>query len=226
MGQKIKKDFVLAEIDKREFENTLKESESTLVSLTARLQDAELNFKRTQKLYQQGASTKQQFDTSFTNFTDLKAQYEKAKTQVVQAQLNLEYTEIKAPEDGIIAKSSVEVGQFANVGEPLFGYVESKDKWVIANFKETEIEYLSPGNIVTISVDAYPNKEYLGKIYALSSATGASFTLLPPDNATGNFTKIVQRVPVRIHFENLTSEEIEKLKAGLSVFVKIKKHQK
>ncbi|WP_397602269.1 efflux RND transporter periplasmic adaptor subunit [Silvanigrella sp.] len=130
---------------------------------------------------------------------------------------------MKAPADGIISKTSAEVGQLASIGVSLIGFVDTEERWITANFKETEIEYIKNGESVQIEVDAYTNKTYKGFVYAQSSSTGATFTLLPPDNSTGNFTKVVQRVPVRIHFEKLTEQDIEMLKNGLSAFIKIKK---
>jgi membrane fusion protein (multidrug efflux system) len=143
--------------------------------------------------------------------------------QVAQAELNLENTKIKAPSDGFIAKKSVEVGQLAAAGVPLIGFVDAGERWVTANFKETEISDIHPGNRVWVDVDAISGKTFTGKVESLSSATGATFALLPPDNATGNFTKVVQRVPVRIHLENLTPEDVEMLRAGLSADVKVEK---
>jgi membrane fusion protein, multidrug efflux system len=137
----------------------------------------------------------------------------------------LEYTKIKAPSNGIIAKKSAEIGQFANPGVPLVGFVDTDERWVIANFKETEIEYIKNGEQAIIDVDAYTNKKYFGTVFSMSSATGATFTLLPPDNATGNFTKVVQRVPVKIKFDKLTEKDIEKLRNGLSVIVKVRKNR-
>lgn len=221
-GQMIPKDFVMVEIDKREIQNSLKQVQSLVDSLTARLADAQTNHQRAEMLYKNGAATKQQYDTNLTNYLDFKAQYESAVSQLSQAKLNLEYTEIKAPNDGIVAKTSAEEGQFASVGVPLIGFVGSKRRWVTANFKETEINDIQIGEKAEVSVDAFPGKKFMGQVQSFSSATGASFTLLPPDNATGNFTKIVQRVPVRIELLNLTQEDIVSLKIGLSVVVKIK----
>ena len=223
-GQKVNKGDVLAEIDKREFENTLKEKKSDLVSLEARYKDAQLNYQRSEKLFKDGATSRQQYDTNYSNYRDIKSQLDKANALISQAELNLEFTQIKAPDDGFIAKKALEIGQYASVGVPLIGFVDSHERWVIANFKETEIEDIKPGQKAEVTVDAISKKIFMGKVFALNSATGSAFTLLPPDNSTGNFTKIVQRVPVRIEFENLTSRDIELLKSGLSVIVKIKKN--
>ncbi len=224
-GQKVKKDEILIEIDERDYQNALKQSKANLISLIAKLNDAEVNFKRTEKLFKIGAATQQQYDSNHANYSDIKAQSESAQAQVLQAELMLEYTKMKAPSNGIIAKKSAEIGQFANPGAPLIGFVDTDERWVIANFKETEIEFIKNGERAIIVVDAITNKTYYGTVFSMSSATGATFTLLPPDNATGNFTKVVQRVPVKIKFDKLSEKDIEQLKNGLSVFVKIRKNR-
>ncbi|BBH51750.1 HlyD family secretion protein [Fluviispira sanaruensis] len=222
-GQKVKKGDILVEIDDRDYQNTLKQAKSNLISLEAKLRDSERNFRRSEKLYKSGATTQQQYDSSFANYTDNKAQFDSVYTQVLQAELILEFTKITAPINGIIAKSSVELGQFASPGVPLIGFVDSDERWITANFKETDIESIRIGSNAQIEVDAISSKKYDGSVYSISSATGATFTLLPPDNATGNFTKVVQRVPVRIKLEKLSEKDIELLRSGLSAIVKIKK---
>ncbi|MBX9839921.1 MAG: HlyD family secretion protein [Silvanigrellaceae bacterium] len=224
-GKKVKKGDVLIEIDNRDYLNFLKQVKYNLISLNAKLTDSDNNFKRTEKLFKIGAATPQQYDSSLANLADLKAQKESLEAQLAEAELQLEYTKIKAPADGIISKTSAEVGQLASIGVSLIGFVDTEERWITANFKETEIEYIKNGESVQIEVDAYTNKTYKGFVYAQSSSTGATFTLLPPDNSTGNFTKVVQRVPVRIHFEKLTEQDIEMLKNGLSAFIKIKKNR-
>ena len=224
-GQKVKKGDLLIEIDNRDYLNSLKQAKANLISLNAKLIDSETNFKRTEKLFKIGAATPQQYDSSVANFTDLKAQKESVEAQLEQAELMLEYTKIKAPMNGIISKTSAEIGQLASTGVSLIGFVDLEERWVTANFKETEIEYIKNGESASIEVDAYSDKNFKGYVYSLSSSTGSTFTLLPPDNATGNFTKVVQRVPVRIQFDKLSEQEIELLKNGLSAYIKIKKNR-
>ena len=125
--------------------------------------------------------------------------------------------------DGFIAKKSVEIGQLIAPGIPLIGFVGAEERWVIANFKETEIDKIHVGNEAHVDVDAIPQKTFKGKVVSLSAATGATFSLLPPDNATGNFTKVVQRIPVKIALENLSDQDIAELRAGLSAEVKVRK---
>lgn len=222
-GQTVKKDDVLIEIDSRDYENLLHQVEGELVSLEARKHDVEKNYQRMASLFGSQSVSQQQYDTVKSSLSEIKAKYDSVAAQVSQAKLNLENTRIKAPSDGMIAKKSVEVGQLAAQGVPLLGFVSNEERWVTANFKETEIEDVKVGNAVSIEVDAITKKSFIGKVESVSSATGATFTLLPPDNATGNFTKVVQRVPVRIQFLNLTNQDIEILRTGLSAVVKVRK---
>ena len=222
-GQKVKKNDVLAEIDERDFQNTLRQIQGDTASVQARMHDADTNFHRLGSLYKSGSIAQQQYDTASANYNDVKAKFEAVNAQVEQAKLNLINTKITAPSEGYIAKKSVEVGQLASPGVPLFGFVSAEERWVTANFKETDLEDIKVGANVLISVDAIAAHQFHGKVESISAATGATFTLLPPDNATGNFTKVVQRVPVKIALENLSADDIDHLRAGLSAVVKVKK---
>lgn len=222
-GQKVKKDDILVELDERDYQNTLRQVKGELASLEARRADAEKSFRRISSLYTSGAVSQQQYDSSSAAAQDVKSKYEALSAQVAQAQLNLENTKIKAPSDGFIAKKSVEPGQLASAGIPLIGFVSAESRWITANFKETDIEDIKIGNKAFIDIDALSKSDYHGTVESISSATGSTFTLLPPDNATGNFTKVVQRVPVKIKIDGLTDKDIEILRAGLSAVVKVKK---
>ncbi|MFL5785828.1 MAG: HlyD family secretion protein [Bacteriovoracaceae bacterium] len=222
-GDKVEQGMVLAEIDPRDYENALAIAKGELGSAEARLPEASSNYTRLQSLFQSGAISRQQYDTALKNYNESKARDEAVKARFEQAQLNLHYTKVIAPSRGFIAKKSVEPGQLAAPGIPLFGFVDSGERWVMANFKETEIAHIKIGSFVKIEVDAIPGRDFEGKVQSLSAATGATFTLLPPDNATGNFTKVVQRVPVKIVLENISEKDSELLRAGLSVEVKVRR---
>jgi membrane fusion protein (multidrug efflux system) len=222
-GQVVKKGEILVEIDGRDYQNTLQQVKSELSSLEAKKNDAEKNMRRMAELYKRSAVSTQQFDTSNSGVAEVRSKYEAIAAQVAQAQLNLENTKIKAPADGIIAKKSVEIGQLANPGVPLLGFVEAHDRWVVANFKETDLGGIHLGNEARVNVDALSGRTFKGHVESISPATGATFTLLPPDNATGNFTKVVQRVPVRIKIDEVSDDDILLLRAGLSADVKVKK---
>ncbi len=222
IGQAVKKNDIMVLIDQRDYKVAKDVAQSDLLSLEAKRKDSEKNFQRVRDLFAKGVVSNQQYDTASAAYNENKAKYDSAMAHLQQAQLNLEYTELRAPMDGIIARKSVEVGQLAAPGMALIGFVGSESRWVIANLKETEIAHIKPGQKVEIDVDAVPSRTFHGTVESISSATGATFSLLPPDNATGNFTKVVQRVPVKIVFDDLNQDEINRLQAGLSAFVKIK----
>jgi membrane fusion protein, multidrug efflux system len=129
------------------------------------------------------------------------AQVLQARSAVEQAKLNLERTTVRAPAAGIVSRKSVEVGQVVQAGQPLLAIASLDDVWVIANFKETQLRDMHPGQRVEVSVDAYGGRTYAGRVESIAAATGATFSLLPPDNASGNFVKVVQRVPVKVAIE-------------------------
>jgi membrane fusion protein (multidrug efflux system) len=143
------------------------------------------------------------------------------KAMIDQAKLRLSYTNIAAPISGKIGKKNVEVGQYIQPGQSLMTIINDSTYWVIANFKETQIGRMKVGQEVEIKLDAYPNQPLKGRIASLSEATGAKFSLLPPDNASGNFVKLTQRVPVKIEVENIAQYK-DILRAGLSVDVAVK----
>jgi membrane fusion protein, multidrug efflux system len=129
------------------------------------------------------------------------ARVQQARAALAQAELNLQYTTIKAMAPGVISKKTVEIGQVIQPGQPLMALISLDDVWVTANFKETQLESMRPGQPAEISVDAYGGRDYRGHVESIAPATGARFSLLPPENATGNYVKVVQRVPVKIVFE-------------------------
>ena len=133
-----------------------------------------------------------------------------------RAALDLSYTQITAPSNGVVSRKTVEVGQYVQAGQPLLDVVPLDDVWVVANFKETEIRDVTPGDKAEIRVDAYPGRTFSGHVESLSPATGARFSLLPPDNATGNFTKVVQRIPVKIRVDGPV-DPAHPLRPGMSV---------
>jgi len=158
--------------------------------------------------------------------TKAQAQSEEARAQLAkavldQARLNLEYTTIKAPVAGIVSKKTVEAGQVMQPGQPLMAIVPQEDIWVTANFKETQLANMQPGQSASVSVDAYGGRAFNGHVDSIASATGAKFSLLPPENATGNYVKVVQRIPVKIVLDG--GEEVhQQLRPGMSVVVKVR----
>jgi membrane fusion protein (multidrug efflux system) len=143
-----------------------------------------------------------------------------AQAAVDNARLQLSYARITAPTSGVIAKRNAEAGALVQVGQTLMSVVPDKDVWVTANLKETQLAKVRVGDPAEFTVDAYPGRKFRGRVESLSPATGAKFSLLPPDNATGNFTKVVQRVPVKIAVEQPT-QTTAPLRPGMSVDVTI-----
>jgi membrane fusion protein (multidrug efflux system) len=146
-----------------------------------------------------------------------------AQTAVENARLQLSYTVITAPASGVVARRSVEPGELVQVGQQLMAIVPDTGIWVTANLKETQLEQVTPGDSAEFTVDAYPGMKFHGVVRSLSPATGARFALLPPDNATGNFTKVVQRVPVRIAVTGPPVAD-RPLRPGMSVEITIATH--
>ncbi len=163
-----------------------------------------------------------QLTTLDIEITENEAQLENAKAQLSLAQIDLEHTQVKAPVDGIIGNRGVQVGQLVRPGVALASLVQNSKIWVEANFKETQLQHMRLGQPVTIKVDAYPDLNLTGTVDSFSPASGSEFSILPEENATGNFTKIVRRVPVKIVFD--LAENIQLLRPGLSAEVKVKVH--
>ncbi|WEK35483.1 MAG: HlyD family secretion protein [Candidatus Pseudobacter hemicellulosilyticus] len=149
------------------------------------------------------------------------ASIKEREVEVENAKLNFSYTVITAAADGKVSKINVQPGQFVNAGAALFSIVMDEELWIVANFKETQVGRIREGQKVLVQVDAFPDHEFEARVGSFSPATGARFALLPPDNASGNFVKVVQRLPVKIEFINPKDSLIKLLKAGLNVDVDI-----
>jgi len=239
---------LLVELDGRDFQARLDMELAAVAAAEASVEEgrAQINVaaadaKRTQKdveryqsLISSGGITQQQLDHTAAESQAASARLEsankrvavanarlaEARAQAEQGKLNLSYTKIYAPQSGRITNKSVEEGEYIRVGQALMAIVPS-DMWVVANFKETQLKYIQPGQKVKIKVDAYPQKIFRGHIDSIQAGTGAAFSLLPPENATGNYVKVVQRVPVKIVFDS-DPNETKMLSAGMSVEPKVK----
>lgn len=150
------------------------------------------------------------------------ANVKKAQAQLEAAKLNLDYTVVRASIDGQVSKISIQPGQFLQPGQSLFYIINNSEAWVIANFKETQLNKMIEGQKVSIKVDAYPDTEFEGTIASFSPATGSRFSLLPPDNATGNFVKTIQRLPVKITLDKSNdAQKIKLLRPGMNADVDV-----
>lgn len=143
------------------------------------------------------------------------------QVDVEDAKLNLSYAVITAPADGLVSKVNVQPGQYLQAGQSLFSIVLNDELWVVANFKETQFDKMRVGQRVIVHVDAFPGHDFEAKLASFSPATGARFALLPPDNASGNFVKVVQRLPVRIEFTQPNDALVKQLRAGMNVDVDV-----
>ena len=133
------------------------------------------------------------------------------------ARLNLSYTVLTAPYDGYIGRRTLEPGQFVQAGQTVSYLVRNRDKYITANYKETQIAHIHIGQEVVVKVDAFPGRRFRGRVTAISEATGSKYALVPTDNSAGNFVKVQQRIPVRIDLEGISDEEMDLLRAGMMV---------
>jgi len=165
---------------------------------------------------QQAGTTREQVAISSARAASAAAKAEMARAAVEQAKLNLAYTEVRAPVTGVVSRRTVEVGQVVQPGQPLLALVDLENVWVTANFKEGQLARIRPGQPAEVSVDAFGGRTFRGHVDSISAATGARFSLLPPENATGNYVKVVQRVPVKIVLEP-GQDPVHALRPGMSV---------
>ena len=198
-----------AQAQVKEAELGIRVAESRLAQAGVGRQQASAGLKTAQTAPEQVTASRARADAA-----DAKVRQNKA--MVKQAELNLEYATVKAPVKGIVSRKSVETGQVIQPGQPLMTIIPLDRVWVTANFKETQLASMRPGQRVKIEVDAYGGREFSGKVESLAAATGSRFSLLPPDNATGNYVKVVQRVPVRILLDEGQDPE-QLLRPGMSV---------
>lgn len=226
-------------------------SEASIAEAKVLMDMAAVDLARYEKLLQQEAVTRQQYDIARTDYDTKKARYEMlirrrsasyavenvnrrrisqseagieiALAMLETAELNLSYSVILAPCDGFASRKEIQVGQLVQPGQTLLDIVDSQELWITANYKETQLHHIAPGSDVEIRVDAIPDVIFNGTVKSISSATGASLSLMPQDNSAGNFVKIRQRVPVRIEFSaDNDSSEMAGLRVGLNVECSVK----
>ena len=172
---------------------------------------------RYEALMRQKDSASSQYSETSKKTTGIEANILRKEAEVEMAQLNLSYTVVTAPYEGYMGRRTLEPGQFVQAGQTLSYLVRSNDKWITANYKETQIDHIFIGQKVLIRVDALKGQTFEGKVTAISEATGSKYALVPTDNSAGNFVKVQQRIPVRIEFTNASSQEMKRLRAGLMV---------
>lgn len=216
----------------------------------ASLEKAQKDYQRFKNMYADSAVTRNQYDQvisklkseeayvkagrkgldasssmtkqSSINLEAATATVARKKADLDAAKLQLSYTAIISPADGFIGERNLSIGELINANQTIATMVLSEKLWISANFKETQIEKIKQGQEVTITIDALDGKEFKGKVMGFSPATGAKFSMVEPDNSTGNFVKITQRIPVKIEFE-VSSKELQDVRPGMNVTVKVKK---
>lgn len=227
---------------------SLKVNKGTISLNDVKVQQAQDDYNRNKNLYADQAITKKQLDdsryaleqatqqvnnsesdlgsaqsrvaVSQTGIQKAEASLGVKKAIIDQQKLKISYTKIYAPQSGKIGKRNISVGQFVQAGSALFSIVNDSTYWIVGNFKETQIKKFYPGQEANIELDAFPDLKITGKLESVSDATGAKFSLLPPDNASGNFVKVTQRVPVKINISNI--DQYKKiLRAGLSAYISV-----
>jgi membrane fusion protein (multidrug efflux system) len=212
-NQSVKAGDPLIEIDPPDYQVKLDQARARLLSAEALAGRTARDLKRYQRLIQTDEVTAQQLDTAKTDADAAQANLQLQQAGVRQAELDLSYTRVIAAESGRITHKSVETGDYLKVGTPILATVPTQ-AWVTANFKETQLTHMKPGQPVKIEVDAYPGQVFKGHVDSIQSGTGAQFSLLPPENATGNYVKVVQRIPVKIVLD--TVDEAHPLVPGMS----------
>ncbi|MBM6964508.1 HlyD family secretion protein [Phocaeicola plebeius] len=210
------------EKDRQRYENLVKRNAATPIQL----EQIETEYEATRKKLE---ATKRQQRAAMSGVKEVskrrestEAAIQRATAALEMARLNLSYTVVVAPCDGKLGRRTLEEGQYITAGQTVTYILPDTQKWVIANYKETQVENLKVGQEVRISVDAISDREFTGKITAISGATGSKYSLVPTDNSAGNFVKIQQRIPVRIEFTDLSKEDNDRLAAGMMVVVKAK----
>lgn len=198
----------------RQAQAKLAQAQEGVTQAQANLESSKGGLQKAQASGVQTEVNRQQYQTANAAITQ-------AQANLAEAELQLSYTNITSPAQGRIGRRTVEVGNRVQSGQPLMAVV-SDEMWVIANFKETQVEHMQPGDPVEIKLDAFPSKTFMGRVDSFSPASGSQFALLPPDNATGNFTKVVQRIPVKIVFDPQSIHGYEtRIEPGMSAVITV-----
>ncbi|MBS1992669.1 MAG: HlyD family secretion protein [Cyanobacteria bacterium SZAS LIN-2] len=220
----VRRDYDVALAAKKSAANALEQAETKMQEARSQLEVAKAQYISAKASGDQAQAANQQIGVNTKQKISQESSVQEALVDLDNAKLKLSYTRILAPITGRIGRKTVEVGQRVQTGSPLMAIV-SDEKWVVANYKETQLRDIRIGQEVKFTVDALGDHEFTGRVDSFSPASGAAFALLPPDNATGNFTKIVQRVPVKIILDANTPESYkERMTPGMSCFVKVKVH--
>lgn len=210
------------EKDRQRYENLLERNAATPIQLEQIATEYDATKKKLEALKRQQKAALSGVQEVSGRRENTEAAVQRAKAALEMAKLNLSYTVVVAPCNGKLGRRAIEEGQYIPAGQTITYIMPDSKKWIIANYKETQVENLHVGQDVAVTVDAISDREFKGKITAISGATGAKYSLVPTDNSAGNFVKIRQRIPVRIDFTDLSEEDNERLAAGMMAVVKAK----
>jgi membrane fusion protein (multidrug efflux system) len=219
-NQFVKKGDTLVDIDPIPFKVALDEERAKLASAEVEAKRTSADAARYEEIFQKDEISRQQLDNAHAAASAASARVAQERAAVERAELNVSYSHITAPESGRVTRKSVEPGMYVQVGQALMSVVPS-EVWVTANFKETQLALMRTGQPATLKVDAFPNAKLTGHVDSIQSGTGARFSLFPPENATGNFVKVVQRVPVKILLDPQNGDS-PTLAPGMSVEASVK----
>ncbi len=218
-NQYVQKGELLFSIDPEPYQLAIDAAQAELKLSEAELENASATQQRTLSLVKKKFLSQQEGDNVIAHFKIAHARVEQAKANLAQAYLNKKYTNITAPTSGWVSSVTLRAGDIVSINQPLFALISDDEFWVDANFKETEMEAVKPGQQATITTDLYPHHPFKGVIESISSGSGTAFSLLPPQNATGNWVKVTQRIPVRIRVLDPTSQY--PLRIGISATVTV-----
>ena len=210
------------EKDYKRFSELQKKNAATPIQVEQYKTELDAARMKLEQLQRQKAASKSQVTEVTQRKTNAEATILRAEAGVDMARLNLSYTVVTAPNDGWLGRRTIQEGQLVSPGVTLTTIIPSTNKWIVANFKETQMARITKGQTVEVKIDAIPGKTFTGKVSDISQATGSKYAIIPTDNASGNFVKIQQRVPVRIDLENLTEEDNHRMAAGMMCEVKVK----
>jgi membrane fusion protein (multidrug efflux system) len=203
-------------------EKEVQQAEAALASRALAVSQAKQRINEARAALGRVESQRRQVAVKEAEIERAEAALSQAQADLAFAELQLQHTEVRAPADGVVSKKSVEVGQVVQMGQPLLAIVPLADVWVVANFKETQLARVRPGMPAEVEIDTFPDRVFHGKVDSLSAGTGSRFSLLPPENATGNWVKVVQRIPVKIRLDPREFGNPHTLRAGMSAYVVIR----
>jgi len=219
-NQFVRKGDLLFTINPEPFQIAIAQAEAQLAMSRADMTDAQITATRVLTMVKKKFQAAQEGDTALAHLNKAKAAVDLAQANLDQARLNLSYTQIVAPTSGWVANVTLGRGTIVTANQPLFALISDTEFWADTNFKETNLEKIKPGQTATIKVDMYPKHPFKGVVESISGGSGTAFALLPPENATGNWVKVAQRVPVRVHI--LNTDPRYPLRIGTSSTVTIK----